>query len=39
MGTIQGMNGRLKIESKENVGTEFILTFKKAEKPSMIVSL
>jgi PAS domain S-box-containing protein len=30
MGTIQGMNGRLKIESKENVGTEFILSFKKA---------
>jgi sensor histidine kinase regulating citrate/malate metabolism len=39
MGTIQGMNGRLKIESKENVGTEFILNFKKAEKPSIIVSL
>ena len=27
--TIKAMNGQLKIESKENVGTEFILSFKK----------
>jgi chemotaxis protein histidine kinase CheA len=32
-GTIKEMNGRVKIESKENVGTEFILTFAKTQSP------
>jgi sensor histidine kinase regulating citrate/malate metabolism len=31
MSTIKDMNGRVKIESKENVGTEFILAFAKSE--------
>jgi signal transduction histidine kinase len=34
-GTIKAMNGQLKIESKENVGTEIILTFPKLEKSNM----
>jgi hypothetical protein len=37
MGTIKAMEGKLKIESKENVGTEFIVTFSKTEKPSWFV--
>jgi signal transduction histidine kinase len=30
--TIKAMNGLLKIESKENVGTEFIVSFKKVQE-------
>jgi signal transduction histidine kinase len=33
MNTIKAMNGKIKIESKEDIGTEFILTFPKSEKP------
>jgi PAS domain S-box-containing protein len=33
MSTIKSMNGKLKIESREGIGTEFILTFPKADNP------
>ncbi|MDR1523449.1 MAG: HAMP domain-containing histidine kinase [Endomicrobium sp.] len=36
IGTVKGMRGEIKIESKEGEGTEFILTFPKAEKDSTI---
>ncbi|MDR0977933.1 MAG: PAS domain-containing sensor histidine kinase [Endomicrobium sp.] len=32
-GTIKAMNGKLKIESESGIGTEFILTFPKSDKP------
>jgi signal transduction histidine kinase len=35
MGVIREMRGKIKIESREGEGTEFILTFPKAEKPSI----
>ena len=35
MGTIKAMRGKVEIETKEGEGTEFILTFPKAEKPSI----
>jgi signal transduction histidine kinase len=37
MGTIKVMNGKLKVDSKEGEGTEFILTFLKTEKPKLEV--
>jgi CheY-like chemotaxis protein len=33
MGTIKAMRGKIKIDTKEGEGTEFILTFPKAERP------
>jgi signal transduction histidine kinase len=33
---IKEMRGKIKIESREGEGTEFILTFPKAEDPSTI---
>ncbi|MDR2427957.1 MAG: GHKL domain-containing protein [Endomicrobium sp.] len=33
---VRDMNGKLKIETKENEGTEVILTFPKAEKPRWV---
>ncbi|MDR2251705.1 MAG: HAMP domain-containing histidine kinase [Endomicrobium sp.] len=36
IGTVKEMRGKIKIESKEGEGTEFILTFPKAEKDSTI---
>jgi signal transduction histidine kinase len=35
---IKEMRGKIKIESREGEGTEFILTFPKAEDPSTIKS-
>jgi signal transduction histidine kinase len=32
-GVIKEMRGKIKIESREGEGTEFILTFPKAESP------
>jgi hypothetical protein len=37
MGVIREMRGKIKIESREGEGTEFILTFPKAEKPRWFV--
>jgi signal transduction histidine kinase len=36
MGVVREMKGKIKVESREGEGTEFILTFPKAESPSMI---
>jgi K+-sensing histidine kinase KdpD len=33
-GTIKSMEGQLLVRSKENKGTEFILNFKKVERPN-----
>jgi chemotaxis protein histidine kinase CheA len=33
-GTLKEMKGKMEIETKEGVGTEFVLTFPLSEKPS-----